>query len=255
MPVHESSLPVPARILEVVHEADQVKRFVLDADVDAAPGQYVMAWLPGVDERPFSLANSRPLTLTIAAVGPLTSRLHGLTVGDWIWWRGPLGRGFHLPKPMPDANVLLVGGGYGAGPLSFLAARAVEAGWQVSSVIGARSEAQVVSRQALGDLSKGLWTCTEDGSCGERGLVTEVADRLLGKELAGKVQLVCGCGPHGMLDALRELCLRHGLPCQLSYEAIIKCGLGICGSCAWNGLLVCRDGPVFEWSASGQLLP
>ena len=86
------------QIVEIRAENEQTKTFVLDGALDAAPGQFVMAWLPGVDEKPFSLADADPVTLTIAAVGPFSRALHGLAVGERIWLRGPLGKGYQLPE-------------------------------------------------------------------------------------------------------------------------------------------------------------
>jgi dihydroorotate dehydrogenase electron transfer subunit len=254
MVAREAGLPRAMRIREVRCESEQVNRLVLDARVDAEPGQFVMAWLPGVDERPFSLASADPVTLLVADVGPLTSRMHQLVAGDWLWCRGPFGRGFRLSPMVRGTSLLLVGGGYGVAPLAFLADRAHPAGLTVFSVVGARSAQQVLLRDEMAKSSSQLWICTEDGSAGEQGLVTDVVDRLLRGPAGHEIAVVCGCGPHGMLEALRELCCSQRVPCQLSYEAVMKCGFGLCGSCAWQGLLVCRDGPVFEWSETGNLL-
>ena len=250
----EPRLPQAARILEVIRESERVKRFVLEARVEAEPGQFVMAWLPGVNEKPFSLAASEPLTVVVSQVGPFTAAMHQLCAGDWLWWRGPLGRGFTLPdKAEAGQSLLLVGGGYGVAPLSFLARRAAAAGWAVTAVIGAKTEGDLVLQEDLAALGCRVQLCTEDGSCGERGLATEAAARVLAEELGART--VYGCGPHGMLEALRTMCRAHRLPCQLSYEGLMKCGFGVCGSCAWQGLLICRDGPVLSWAADGRRVP
>jgi dihydroorotate dehydrogenase electron transfer subunit len=84
---------------------------------------------------------------------------------------------------------------------------------------------------------------TEDGSCGEQGLVT---DRLAILLETGQANAVFACGPHGMLAAIARLCRRHGVPCQLSWEAYMRCGIGICGACEHEGKLLCLDGPVLH---------
>ena len=136
-----TSLPQVARITSVTEESARVQTLTLDLRMEAAPGQYVMVWLPGVDEKPFSLVSADPVTLTIARVGPFTEAVHRLKAGDTIWVRGPLGRPFALPDariPRPGSRILMVAGGYGVAPLYFLAQRARAAGWHVSVVIGAR---------------------------------------------------------------------------------------------------------------------
>ena len=262
MPGHEGVLPRAARLAQVVQESARVRRFVLDARVEADPGQFVMLWLPGVDERPFSLVSPDPITLLVSRVGAFTEALHGLQQGDWVWWRGPLGHGFSLPslggcsEGEQAGQLLLVGGGYGVAPLLFLAHRARVVGWPARVAIGARTHAQLLLHDELAALGCHVQVGTEDGSCGHKGLVTEVVERELAasalRQPSQQVRFVYGCGPQAMLDALRTLCCQRRLPCQLSYEAVIKCAVGVCGSCARDGLLVCRDGPVLEWSADDR---
>ena len=84
-----------------------------------------MAWLPRFDEKPFSLVDADPVTITVAAVGPFTGFLHGLGPGDRVWLRGPFGHGFKSS----EGPVLAVGGGYGVAPISFLTRRVI-ASWR-----------------------------------------------------------------------------------------------------------------------------
>ena len=86
-------LPQAMRIVEIRAENRQTKTFVLDGALEAVPGQFVRVWLPGADEKPFSLAGANPVTWTIAAVGPFSSALHGLAAGERVWVRGPLVKG------------------------------------------------------------------------------------------------------------------------------------------------------------------
>src|SRR5512137_1762876 len=118
-------LPRTVRIAEVLEETRTVKTFILDDEVDAQPGQFVMLWLPGVDEKPISIAAPDPLTLTVCRVGPFSDALHQCRAGDLVSWRGPFGKPFRLDATRP---ALLVGGGYGAAPLYFLAAQAMARG-------------------------------------------------------------------------------------------------------------------------------
>jgi len=260
----EVGLPRATRVAQVVQENAQVRRLILDAQVEAEPGQFLMLWLPGVDERPFSLVRAKPITLLVSRVGRFTQALHGVRKGDWLWWRGPFGRGFHLPdEPArvgnePAGRLLLVAGGYGVAPLLFLAERARTARWPLEVAIGAHDKAEILLKDELTDLGCQVHICTEDGSCGHRGLVTDLVEHELKasslRPPAEMVHCVYGCGPPAMLDTLQMLCSRYGQPCQLSYEAVIKCAMGVCGSCARDGLLACKDGPVLEWTNEGALL-
>jgi len=231
-------LPRTVRIATVIEETRAVKTFVLDDKMDAQPGQFVMLWLPGVDEKPISIAASDPLTLTVAKVGPFSDALHQCKVGEMLGWRGPFGRPFQLDAARP---ALLVGGGYGAAPLYFLAARSVELGVTTTVALGARRADDLIFVERFQRLGVKLLLATEDGSAGVKGYVTEaviaqIADR----------PTIYACGPEGMLVALRALCHERGLPGQLSVERYMKCGFGVCGQCALDDLLVCADGPVFE---------
>jgi len=240
----KTSLPQVARIVGLKDESPQVRTLVLDLNLEAEPGQFVMAWLPGVDEKPFSLVHALPLTLTVARVGPFTTAVHALGIGDRLWIRGPLGRGFTLPgSPAPDPrpSLLLVGGGYGVAPLHFLAERALAAGWGVNMVIGARTAVDVVFAERFAVLGTRVVVITDDGSLGQRGVATDAARRLLDE---ADCRALYACGPEPMLAAMARLARDHRLPAQLSYERYMRCGFGVCGSCAQEGWLVCRDGPV-----------
>jgi dihydroorotate dehydrogenase electron transfer subunit len=232
-------------------ESPRVRTLVLDRRLDAQPGQFVMAWLPGVDEKPFSLVRADPVTLTVARVGPFTSTLFALGGGDRLWIRGPLGQPFTLPPyatpdseeqpSSPISNLLLVAGGYGAAPLHFFAESARDVGWQAAVVMGAQTAADVIFARRFAALGARVVITTEDGSLGERGLATHAADRLLTEEANWALY---ACGPEPMLDAVEALARAHQVPAQLSYERYMRCGFGVCGSCSRDGWLVCRDGPI-----------
>jgi len=226
------------RVVETAQPTESVKTITLDGRQPAQPGQFVMVWLPGLDEKPFSLVSDDPVTLAISRVGPFSARLHELTVGDRLWLRGPLGRPFDLV----GERLLLVAGGYGAAPLAFLAARATQAQRKVA-VIGAATRGDLLFQDRFTDAGCEVVPVTEDCSVGEGGLCTDVAERLLREET---FDAVYGCGPEGMLEKLEQLCIELGIPGQLSKEAYMRCGMGVCGSCERKGLLVCRDGPVFN---------
>lgn len=234
-------LPHMVSIREVRVENRRVRTFVLDMALpEARPGQFVMLWLPGVDEKPISIAHPSPLTLTVARVGPFSTALHRAREGDRVGVRGPLGRGFHLH---PGRPALLIGGGYGVAPLYFLARWAVREEVPTTVVVGARRANDLIYVDRFQALGVELVVATDDGSAGQRG--TAVAAAL---EAARRhpPPAVYACGPERMLVAVLQLCREYGLPGQLSVERYMKCGFGICGQCALDGMLVCLDGPVFS---------
>jgi len=227
------------RLAGVVSETPRVRRFVFDGDLPADAGQFVMAWLPGVDEKPFSIMDDRPLTLAIANVGPFTAAFHALHLGDRVGIRGPFGRGFRL---LPG-RLLLIAGGYGAAPLYAVARRARQAGQGVSVVVGARTGADLLLAAAFAALGCDVHPCTDDGSAGACMLADAAAAQVLDRAAHAGLY---ACGPGPMLDAIERLARRRRLPAQLSREATMRCGIGVCGSCTCGDQLVCRDGPVFD---------
>jgi len=232
-------LPRMARIVRIERETPLVKTFVFDSDIDAQPGQFIMLWVPSVDEKPMSIAGMRPLTVSVAKVGPMTTALHALKVGDIVGWRGPFGRPYTLKR---DQHALLVAGGYGSAPLYVLAKQALAYGMDVTVAIGAREGDELLYADKFAELDVRLLMSTNDGSRGVQGFVTHaIASTQFGG--AGCVT-VYACGPEPMLVALHTLCRARGWDGQLSVERYMKCGFGICGQCALDDLLVCLDGPV-----------
>ncbi|MBC7114290.1 MAG: dihydroorotate dehydrogenase electron transfer subunit, partial [Archaeoglobi archaeon] len=198
------------------------------------PGQFVMVWIPDAGERPMSLSSEN--SISVKRVGRFSSRLHELEEGELIGIRGPYGRGFEIL----DGPSLLISGGMGVAPLSFLAEKLDD----FVALIGAKSRDEIV---LLRKFSKGeTLISTEDGSEGIRGVVTDLLREVDPKEFSS----IYACGPDGMLrkilDIAKELNILERL--QLSVERYFKCGIGVCGSCVLDpsGVRVCREGPVFR---------
>ncbi|NLE44569.1 MAG: dihydroorotate dehydrogenase electron transfer subunit [Chloroflexi bacterium] len=239
------TLPQTVIITSVRDEAHNIRSITLDAAApDAQPGQFIMVWLPGNDEKPMSITSPAPLTFTVARVGPFTTDLHQRKVGDYIGWRGPYGRGFALDQHRP---ALLVAGGCGVGPIYFLACVAQELGVPTTVALGARSDVVMPLQDAFRELAPSveLVLATDDGSLGHQGFITEVVRQHVVRE-RGIPPAIYACGPEGMLVTLHRMCVEMDLPGQFSLERYMKCGIGICGQCAVDGLLVCKDGPVFD---------
>lgn len=236
-------------VCRVVKENVKTQTLILDKAIPAAqPGQFVMVWLPEVGEKPFSIADNDPFSLTIAAVGPVSEALCALKPGERLWARGPLGHGFKLS----GRRHLLIGGGYGAAPLLYLANEAVSRGDAVCVCLGASRAEELLLEDAFREAGCEVLVATDDGSRGQKGLVTKIARSVI-KDW--KPDTLYACGPGPMLVAVADLCAGKGLPVQLSWEAIMRCGVGLCGACEldknirqkvgiMDGWLTCKDGPV-----------
>ncbi|MCB9098625.1 MAG: dihydroorotate dehydrogenase electron transfer subunit [Anaerolineales bacterium] len=248
MQISHAPLPKPLKIADIKIENASTKTFILGGKLEARPGQFVMAWLPGHEDKPFSLAAADPIKLTIADVGPLSHALHQLQIGDSIWVRGPLGQGYTLPVNSKDKpHALLIGGGYGVAPLLFLAQQALALDYQVSMIIGAKKAADLLLVNDFKTIGAALWLTTEEGSTGIHGLVTDAIPAVLA-EATIRPTLVCTCGPTGMLRAVAAVCTAEAIPVQVAWEAHMRCGIGLCGSCeVGEGWLTCLDGPVFPF--------
>jgi dihydroorotate dehydrogenase electron transfer subunit len=236
-----ANLPRPFRIKEKIQENPKTISLVLDGSLECTPGQFAMLWMPGVDEKPFSISGADPLMFTVSRVGPFSEALHALCPGAALWVRGPFGTGFSLQAGV----TLLVGGGYGAAPLAFLARALSEAqpAGRAEAALGARTSKDLLFVQRFRVLGVPVHAATEDGSQGSAGLVTDVVKQLLA---SGRFSRVQACGPEAMLEALAGLCRDMELSAELSFEAYMRCGIGLCGACEHAGRLVCMDGPVFS---------
>ncbi|PDM26313.1 dihydroorotate dehydrogenase electron transfer subunit [Candidatus Bathyarchaeota archaeon B24-2] len=234
------------RITSVVQENPEVKTLYFEDELSSKgePGQFLMVWIPGVDEVPMSLSSIGPgnsASITVRRVGEATSALHSMKAGDRIGIRGPYGVGF---KPIAG-RVVLVAGGVGVAPLYPLLIRLKDYGSEVYAIIGFKSREDMVFLDRIIEvLPQSMVTVTtEDGSYGVRGVVTDVLRVKLEEE---RYDMVYACGPEGMLREVYDLTKMYRVPVQLSLERYIRCGMGVCGSCCLGEYRICRDGPVFS---------
>lgn len=238
------------RIAHIRSENKATKSLVFDQPlIEAEPGQFVMLWLPNVGEKPYSILNNDPFSVAVTSVGPFSRALFDLDIGSRVWTRGPLGQGFKLE----GSRHLLVGGGYGAAPLLFLAEKARSRNDDVIVCLGARSGTDLMMMDEFKTLGCEVFASTDDGSFGQAGLVTGIVGQVLRNS---KIDTLYACGPVPMLSALSEICRSKRIPAQLSWEANMRCGIGLCGSCELDnetrktagipvGWLTCKDGPVY----------
>jgi len=245
---------VAANLYHVGFECPDIARRV-------QPGQFLMIRVAREFDpllrRPFAVhrLESACIEILYRVVGRGTSILAGLTPGDSINILGPLGRGFRLPSG--GGPILLVAGGIGIAPLPFLAEILLAAGNTGPHYLlfGAGKAEELVCVDHLEDLGFVTTVVTEDGSSGEKGLVTDHLERWLDGQQQLPV-LIYSCGPYAMQRKVAHCALRFGIPCQLSMEALMACGVGACLGCSLRCkppasetepyyANVCQHGPVF----------
>jgi dihydroorotate dehydrogenase electron transfer subunit len=242
----------------------------------ARPGQFVALAVGGdtsanLLRRCFSIHKVSPggtyggtVDVVVAARGPGTRWLTGLSTHHEVNIIGPLGRAFPLPKePVP---CVLVGGGYGSAPLSWLAAALRERGCRVEMVLGAATEDRLFgvlqARHATGSMD-GVTVTTDDGSAGVHGRVSDVLPDVIRRSHA---EVVYGCGPMAMLRSITDIATAEGAVAQVAVEESMACGIGVCMTCVMpvvgnDGLTrmvrSCVEGPIFRgdrvrWGAFGD---
>ncbi len=238
------------------------------------PGQFLMLRLPGCNDpllgRPLALYDTVVdpggaavgLDIVYLAIGKMTRRLATLGAGDCLEVWGPLGNGF--PAVATD-HLVMVAGGIGQTPFLALAReslglrsfgdppRKAAAAKKVTLCYGVRAAALLAGVDDFMRLGVDVRVSTDDGSCGHRGLVTEeIAPAIAQSGMASR--LVC-CGPEPMLKAAAKVARQLGVPCHVSLESPMACGIGICFSCvakvrddsgAWDYRRTCVEGPVFD---------
>ncbi len=234
--------------------APQVHRIVVRAPRVAAarqPGQFVIVRHCEGDERiPLTIADADAeagtITLVIQAIGEGTKDIVAEPVGGSIRdVAGPLGKATHIKK---WGRVACVGGGVGTAVLFPLAKALAEAGNEVITIIGGRSEQFVILRDDLAAFSSELHVTTEDGSLGTKGFVTAVLGEML--ESDQQPDAVFAVGPVGMMAAIAEQTRPYGVETIVSLNPIMVDGTGMCGGCRVTVndeiQFACVDGPEFD---------
>ncbi|MGB2800492.1 MAG: dihydroorotate dehydrogenase electron transfer subunit [Dehalococcoidia bacterium] len=217
---------------------------------ESMPGQFVMV-RTGEDQEPLlrrplaihrvsPLASPTQFALLFSVVGRGTKWLAQRREGDDIDLLGPLGHGFKVQSH----HLLLVAGGIGVAPLVSLAENELARGAHVTLILGAPTQDQLYPAHLLPP-GIDLLVATEDGSAGEKGMATDFL-----ANFTGKAEQVFACGPVAMYEVMSSQSLLKGKSVQVSMEARMGCGFGVCLGCAIEtrqGMkLVCQDGPVFE---------
>ncbi|NOZ40981.1 MAG: dihydroorotate dehydrogenase electron transfer subunit [Planctomycetes bacterium] len=249
---------------------------------EIVPGQFLMLRLPASADpllgRPFALYDTvlddagKPVGVDVVylVVGKLTGLLAQCQPGDRLEVWGPLGNGF-FAKPdesaaEPVEHLIMVAGGIGQTPFlalgrQFLGGRAygqpqqkVSAAKSVTLCLGIRRQDLLAGAEDFRECGIDLRISSDDGSVGHHGLVTELLEQTLNEKSSAACH-IASCGPEPMMEAVAKIAVARDVPCEVSLETPMACGIGICFSCVvktkqpdgdWDYKRTCVDGPVFE---------
>ena len=228
----------------------------------AKPGQFVMLRLPDHNDpllrRPFSIhrlivtgGRVEGIEILYKLVGKGTRMLATLAEGEYLQVMGPLGSAFTFPGQF--RHVFIVTGGIGIAPMVFLASFLIERGADPSRCrvfLGGKSSSDILCRDAFTDFGMPVITTTDDGSAGDQCLVTHPVELAIEDS---PPDIIYACGPLEMLQCVFGIAEKFQIPCQISIETRMACGLGACLGCAIESrettrryLHACLDGPVFD---------
>jgi dihydroorotate dehydrogenase electron transfer subunit len=260
-----------------VQRVGEYSQFTVVAPQIAArfkPGHFVAVAVGGENtsmilRRAFALCGAKPrdtlagtIEFVVAEHGPGTKWLVQRRAGESLDVVGPLGNPF--PVPTAPTRAVLVGGGYGTAPLLPLAQTLLGSGSEVEFVVGAATAARLYGELAVKRMVGRVTVTTDDGSAGEKGLVTDVLPETIERINA---EIVYACGPMGMLRAVGDVARQRAIRAQVAVEESMACGIGVCMTCVLpvrgadgtsRFVRSCVDGPVFDalnvrWNDVGKL--
>lgn len=240
------------RLVRKISYGSGLQQLILQADgplpaIEA--GQFVNVLPPcgsTLLRRPISIcyadAPNGSLTMLVKALGPGSAALCDCRVGESLSVLLPLGHGFSTDLT-PGSQALLIGGGVGIAPLLYLGKVLSDKGVKIDFLLGGRSAADIPMQEDYSQFGK-LHLATEDGSQGIKGLVTEHP------RFSEPADFVYCCGPKPMMLAVAQSVKLRGIPCEVSLENKMACGLGACLCCVENTVngnqCTCTAGPVFN---------
>ena len=216
----------------------------------AKPGQFVMLKANETGERiPLTMADANPkkgtLTVIYQVVGKSTALFKSLQVGERFQdVIGPLGKPTHLEKL---GKVICVGGGTGVAVIHPITRGLKEIGNHVIAIMGARTKDLLILEDKMKAASHKLYVCTDDGSYGHHGFVTDVLRDVLEED---NVKLVVGIGPVPMMKFVTKMTAEYHVKTLVSLNSIMVDGTGMCGCCrvsvGGKTQFACVDGPEFD---------
>ncbi len=243
-PILEKEVLIPHKTSKMVLKAPEIAK-------KAKPGHFVMLRMDPAGERiPLTIADANPdkgeITIVYLVLGKSTALLEELNEGDEILdVCGPLGKATKIEE---KGTVICVGGGTGIAAMHHIAKGHARAGNKVIAIIGARSKDLLLFEDELKSFADELYVCTDDGSYGRQGLVTDLLKELLEKDKS--VGEVVAVGPVPMMDAVAKTTLPFNTPTTVSLNPIMVDGIGMCGACRVSvdgqTKFACVDGPEFD---------
>ena len=245
-----------ARILDTQPLTPVTKRYLLDAPLIAAsarPGQFVMLRVREGGERiPVTIADfdraAGTITIVVQEVGATTRRIGALNAGDELLdVAGPLGEPIVIP---PGAHVCGVGGGFGSAALLCLMRDLAADGHRTTAILGARTKDLLIFEDELREAGARVEVCTDDGSVGFKGFVTQKLSQLIADGGASRPDVVVAIGPMAMMRAVAEATRGTGVKTLVSMDPLMVDGTGMCGGCrvivGGRAQFACVDGPCFD---------
>jgi ferredoxin/flavodoxin---NADP+ reductase len=245
------------KILKKNQLAPQVFQYLLEApDIakKALPGQFIIIRLDETGERiPITISDADPtqgtLTLYVQVIGKTSMEMSRMKAGDYILdVVGPLGNPSLIDL---FGTVVLVGGGFGIAAIHPIARALTQAGNKTISILGARTEELVILEREMSLASTKTYIATDDGTCGAKGLVTDILQELIDKK--EPIDRVIAIGPLIMMKAVADLTRPHRIPTVVSMNPIMIDGTGMCGACrvtvGGEMKFACVDGPEFDGHA------
>lgn len=236
--------PIMFKIIEIIKESISEK-YTLKFDSKfkfVYPGNFIMLWIPGIDEIPLSCSYNNGITFQV--IGESTYLLSKLKKFDYVWIRGPFGTSFTIPKNF--TKVLLIGGGLGAAPLGYLSdIISKNKSIQKTVFLGIKTKNDLIFEKRFKKNSS-VFITTDDGSYINKGVIT----KLFGLIEIDEFSKIYVCGPELMMYNIYSILKEKNclIISEFLLERYFKCGIGICGSCCIDnsGFRVCKDGPVFS---------
>ncbi len=241
--------PTTVQVSKTISENKKTRTLVFElpeTKQSFKPGQFLMCWVPGIDEIPMSISlwNPPEVSVTVLPVGEATSVFSALSPGQRFGVRGPFGSGFSIECK----RALIIGGGIGMAPLRPLVYQLLENGIDATALVAAKIKNELLYvdelERLVGD-GFDVQLVTDDGSAGFKGVATDAVREIFQK---ASYDTIYTCGPEPMMAKLHVFAKKMGIVIQASLERFMKCGCGICGTCALDptGDLVCMEGPVFS---------
>ena len=237
-----TEIPRVLKVSDVIKEGKGQASFFFRQHIECMPGQFVMVWLPGVDEKPMAVSyyNKNGFAFTSQAIGKFTNALEKIRKGGKLGIRGPYGNFFSIKN---DACV--VAGGVGLSSVSTL----IDSLKNPVVIYGARTKEHLIYLKRY--KNKDMLITTDDGSFGRKGFTTDVLEEVLSKNK--KIKIVYTCGPEIMMKKVFDICQEYKVEVEASLERMMKCAFGICGACMANDKIVCMDGPIFSSKQLSQM--